>query len=149
MKHSVNFVLVKPCKSKWVRYLTGYCSYMLWTFIACPYTSNFIYFKSEISLCLKKRLAYEWPIHLRQVRICIEIILHLEWKQNKQAVTWAKVVVFIFSLYRRYIYTNVHMPLNIWTEETYYLHGIHKLFLYFENKETHENRTNKQTNKYT
>ena len=37
--------------------------------------------------------------------------------------------------------------MNIFKKETYHLQDIHELLLLFENKETHENRTNKQTNK--
>ena len=39
--------------------------------------------------------------------------------------------------------------MNIFKKEKYYLHDIHTLLLFFENKETHENRTNKQTNQQT
>jgi len=58
--------------------------------------------------------------------------------------------LYFLFIKKMYIYTNVHMQLNIWT----YLRKkrtIYKIYtnyyFFFENKETYENRTNKQTNK--
>ena len=109
MKHSVNFVLVKPCKSKWVRYLTGYCSYMLWTFIACPYTSNFIYFKSEISLCLNKTFGI-WMTNTFKTSTYMHwnhLTFRVKTKQTSSNMSKSSSLYFLF-IQKVHIYKRTH-----------------------------------------
>ena len=121
---------------------------MLWTFVACPYTSNFIYFKSEISLCLNKTFGI-WMTNTFKTSTYMHwnhLTFRVKTKPTSSNMSKSSSLYFFF-IQKVHIYKRTHAIKNM-NKRNVLFYTVYINYSYFSKIKKHmkTEQTSKQTN---